>query len=157
MTLYKTLLLIQKKANGGKERSWDTFIAGLIGGYVVFGERSAINEQVCHNLLLSYTAPHLRDIHVTSVDRTLCMLASRRVVHTPRTHSIQHVFHRLIRREARPAKREVLLRLRRRVLGCRYVAVPGTGRDDPAGDVQLHGVLVQGLGTLEQSQDAVVA
>ncbi|KAI0094588.1 peroxisomal membrane protein 4 [Irpex rosettiformis] len=46
VTLYKTLLLIQKKANGGKERSWDTFIAGLIGGYVVFGERSAINEQI---------------------------------------------------------------------------------------------------------------
>ena len=32
--------------NGGKERSFDTFIAGLIGGYVVFGERTAVNEQV---------------------------------------------------------------------------------------------------------------
>ena len=46
VALYKTLLLIQKKANGGKERSFDTFFAGLIGGYVVFGERSAVNEQV---------------------------------------------------------------------------------------------------------------
>ena len=46
VALYKTLLLVQKKASGGKERSLDTFIAGLIGGYVVFGERTAINEQV---------------------------------------------------------------------------------------------------------------
>ena len=46
VSLYKTLLLVQKKINGGKERSMDTFIAGLIGGYVVFGERNAVNEQV---------------------------------------------------------------------------------------------------------------
>lgn len=46
VTLYKTLLLVQKKVNGGKERSSDSFIAGLIGGYVVFGERNAVNEQV---------------------------------------------------------------------------------------------------------------
>ncbi|KAF8640771.1 hypothetical protein AX17_000421 [Amanita inopinata Kibby_2008] len=46
VTLYKTLLLIQKKFNGGKERNADTFIAGLIGGYTVFGERNAVNEQI---------------------------------------------------------------------------------------------------------------
>lgn len=46
VTLYKTLLLVQKKANKGKERSSDSFIAGLIGGYIVFGDRNAINEQV---------------------------------------------------------------------------------------------------------------
>lgn len=46
VSLYKTLLLIQKKVNGGKPRSSDTFIAGLIGGYIVFGDRNAINEQV---------------------------------------------------------------------------------------------------------------
>jgi len=39
-------LLLQKKANGGKERSADTFIAGLIGGYAVFGDRTAVNEQI---------------------------------------------------------------------------------------------------------------
>jgi peroxisomal membrane protein 4 len=44
--IYKTLLLIQRKANGGKERSLDTFVAGLVGGYTVFGDRTAINEQV---------------------------------------------------------------------------------------------------------------
>ncbi|THH32343.1 hypothetical protein EUX98_g1847 [Antrodiella citrinella] len=58
VTLYKTLMLLQKKANGGKERSIDTFAAGLIGGYVVFGERSAINEQivlyVCSRVVASF-------------------------------------------------------------------------------------------------------
>lgn len=46
VSIYKTLLLIQKKLNNGKERNIDTFIAGLIGGYIVFGDRNAVNEQV---------------------------------------------------------------------------------------------------------------
>jgi peroxisomal membrane protein 4 len=40
-------MLIQQKANGGKARSSDTFLAGLLGGYIVFGDRTAVNEQVC--------------------------------------------------------------------------------------------------------------
>jgi len=44
--LYKSLLLLQKKLNGGKPRNMDTFIAGLIGGCFVFGKRTAVNEQV---------------------------------------------------------------------------------------------------------------
>jgi len=46
VSLYKTFLLIQKEANGGKERSADTFFAGLLGGYLVFGDRTAVNEQI---------------------------------------------------------------------------------------------------------------
>jgi peroxisomal membrane protein 4 len=46
VSIYKTMLLIQRKANGGKERNADTFIAGLVGGYLVFGKRSAVNEQI---------------------------------------------------------------------------------------------------------------
>ncbi|KAG8950202.1 hypothetical protein FRC04_007836 [Tulasnella sp. 424] len=46
VTIYKTLLLVQRKASRGKTRKADTFIAGLIGGYIVFGERNAINEQI---------------------------------------------------------------------------------------------------------------
>lgn len=57
VSLYKTLLLLQKKSNSGKERSIDTFIAGLISGYVVFGDRNAINEQV------RFSSPQ---IHLTS-------------------------------------------------------------------------------------------
>lgn len=39
-------MMIQKKTNDGKERRFDPFFAGLVGGYMVFGERNAINEQV---------------------------------------------------------------------------------------------------------------
>ncbi|MBW0471159.1 hypothetical protein O181_010874 [Austropuccinia psidii MF-1] len=46
VTIYKTALLAQRKVGGGKERSSDTFLAGLIGGWIVFGERTAINEQI---------------------------------------------------------------------------------------------------------------
>ncbi|EIN13605.1 peroxisomal membrane protein 4 [Punctularia strigosozonata HHB-11173 SS5] len=58
VALYKALLLLQKKASGGKERDLDTFIAGLLGGYIVFGERTAINEQivlyVCSRVVASF-------------------------------------------------------------------------------------------------------
>ncbi|KAI6045044.1 Tim17/Tim22/Tim23/Pmp24 family-domain-containing protein [Pisolithus marmoratus] len=46
VSLYKTTLLLQRKVNGGKERGCDPFVAGLIGGYIVFGDRSAVNEQI---------------------------------------------------------------------------------------------------------------
>ncbi|KAF9535529.1 Tim17/Tim22/Tim23/Pmp24 family-domain-containing protein [Crepidotus variabilis] len=46
VSIYKSLLLVQKKLNGGKERDTDTFIAGLLGGYFVFGDRNAVNEQI---------------------------------------------------------------------------------------------------------------
>jgi len=58
VSLYKTLLLLQKRLNGGKERKADTFFAGLIGGYIIFGDRTAINEQivlyVCSRVLASF-------------------------------------------------------------------------------------------------------
>ncbi|KZV77555.1 peroxisomal membrane protein 4 [Peniophora sp. CONT] len=66
VTLYKTLLLLQKKVNGGKARSHDTFFAGLLGGYIVFGDRTAINEQivlyVCSRVVASFIprGPSLR-------------------------------------------------------------------------------------------------
>ena len=75
VSLYKTLLLIQKKANGGKERSWDTFIAGLIGGYVVFGERSAINEQVCLNF--PYAPPPRYSLQLRRLCFTCVRVSSR--------------------------------------------------------------------------------
>lgn len=51
--IYKILLLLQKKINGGKEHNIDTFVAGLIGGYIAFGERNAVNEQVDQFLSLN--------------------------------------------------------------------------------------------------------
>ncbi|RUS29507.1 Tim17/Tim22/Tim23/Pmp24 family-domain-containing protein [Jimgerdemannia flammicorona] len=44
--IYKTLMLLQKKANADKEANLHPFIAGVIGGYIVFGENNNINNQV---------------------------------------------------------------------------------------------------------------
>ncbi|KAF9821841.1 hypothetical protein IEO21_00271 [Rhodonia placenta] len=58
VSLYKTLLLVQKKVNGGVQRSADTFVAGLISGFFVFGDRNAVNEQivlyVCSRVVASF-------------------------------------------------------------------------------------------------------
>lgn len=53
VAIYKTALLLQKWMAGGKEKKADTFFAGLIGGWFVFSERNAVNEQVspCHGLV----------------------------------------------------------------------------------------------------------
>ncbi|KAI8370009.1 peroxisomal membrane protein 4-like protein [Blakeslea trispora] len=45
-TIYKTLMIVQKKLNGDKEASVHPFIAGVIGGYYVFGENNSINQQI---------------------------------------------------------------------------------------------------------------
>ncbi|EKD00646.1 peroxisomal protein [Trichosporon asahii var. asahii CBS 8904] len=46
VTIYKIMMLIQKRLNGGKERDLDTLIAGGIGGWWVFSDRTPINEQI---------------------------------------------------------------------------------------------------------------
>ncbi|PWN39960.1 peroxisomal protein [Ceraceosorus guamensis] len=45
-SLYKALTILLRRTNGGKPRSLDSFIGGVVGGYVVFGERNAVNEQI---------------------------------------------------------------------------------------------------------------
>lgn len=42
VTIYKVFLLLQRKMNGGKERDLDSLIAGGLGGWWVFGERTAV-------------------------------------------------------------------------------------------------------------------
>ncbi|MCJ1408871.1 hypothetical protein MMC19_002948 [Ptychographa xylographoides] len=47
--IYKaTMLLLRHAASSGKEGSYDTFLAGLLGGYVVFGRNghSSVNQQI---------------------------------------------------------------------------------------------------------------
>ncbi|CAD6586309.1 MAG: hypothetical protein CYPHOPRED_003469 [Cyphobasidiales sp. Tagirdzhanova-0007] len=47
VTIYKTMLLVQRRlAHADKERSGETFWAGLVGGWFVFGDRNAVNEQI---------------------------------------------------------------------------------------------------------------
>ncbi|GJJ69968.1 peroxisomal membrane protein 4 [Entomortierella parvispora] len=44
-TIYKTLLIVQRRMHG-KERPLDSFLAGLVGGYMVFGENNNVNQQI---------------------------------------------------------------------------------------------------------------
>ncbi|CAM0140563.1 hypothetical protein VKS41_006582 [Umbelopsis sp. WA50703] len=46
VTIYKTLLLVQKKMNGGKQLDVHSFFAGIVGGYYVFGTNNNINQQI---------------------------------------------------------------------------------------------------------------
>jgi hypothetical protein len=50
--LYKTLMLAQKRLlHGGKEAKSDAFFAGLVGGYIVFGKDTNVNQQIVLYLL----------------------------------------------------------------------------------------------------------
>ena len=44
--VYKTLVVLLKKMNGGRNQRFDTFFSGLIAGYFTLGERTTINEHV---------------------------------------------------------------------------------------------------------------
>ncbi len=46
VTIYKTAMYALKRANNGKERNLDSFLSGLLGGYIVFGENNNINQQI---------------------------------------------------------------------------------------------------------------
>ena len=43
VTIYKLLLLAQKRINGGKERDLDSLIAGGLGGWWCFGQRTPVS------------------------------------------------------------------------------------------------------------------
>ncbi|KAI4528432.1 peroxisomal membrane protein 4 [Schizophyllum commune Tattone D] len=45
-TLYKSLLLLLRKARGGKQGNPDSLIAGLIASWAVFKDRTSVNEQI---------------------------------------------------------------------------------------------------------------
>lgn len=77
VTLYKVLLLLQKKLNGGKERDLDTFISGALGGWFVFGERTAVSPHVFHS---TQTQPLTRGPDQRA-DCPLCHVASDPIVH----------------------------------------------------------------------------
>lgn len=158
VALYKTLLLIQKKANGGKERRFDTFFAGLVGGYVVFGERNAINEQVGSPPPPGTEGETGADVYVcvgmTKQGGAVHLLARNRIIHTPRWVETAV---RVGGGETDPSGLAILLRLRRLGLGRGHVAVREQGGDDPAGHVQLDDLPLPGFERLDRSTDAVVA
>ena len=46
VTIYKTTMYLQKQSRGGREEPTDSFLAGLIGGGYIFGNDSAVVQQV---------------------------------------------------------------------------------------------------------------
>lgn len=46
VTIYKTLMYLQKASRDGHEERLDSFFAGLVGGYYIFGNDSAVVQQV---------------------------------------------------------------------------------------------------------------
>jgi len=48
VTLYKTAMYLLRTQRGGKEAQADSFVAGLLGGYIVFGrgDQSSVNQQI---------------------------------------------------------------------------------------------------------------
>jgi hypothetical protein len=60
----------------------DTFIAGLLGGYVVFGERTAVNEQVSVWQEVSTWFDVLTEMSVITADCALRCSSRRRLFHS---------------------------------------------------------------------------
>lgn len=47
VAIYKTLMIVQRDLfTGGKQQPYHSFIAGMIGGWYMFGDRTAVNEQI---------------------------------------------------------------------------------------------------------------
>ncbi|KAI9004630.1 Tim17/Tim22/Tim23/Pmp24 family-domain-containing protein [Gaertneriomyces semiglobifer] len=45
VTIYKTLMAVQRNVKG-KEHNLDSFFAGIVGGYIVFGKNNNVNNQI---------------------------------------------------------------------------------------------------------------
>ena len=54
VTIYKSLLLLLKSVKG-EENSLDSFLAGCIGGYFIFGNDTPVNNQIVLYLLSRIT------------------------------------------------------------------------------------------------------
>jgi peroxisomal membrane protein 4 len=52
VVIYKTLMYAQKMSRGGREEKIDPFVAGLVGGCYIFGNDSAVVQQVPTSLTL---------------------------------------------------------------------------------------------------------
>jgi hypothetical protein len=152
VTIYKTLVLVQKRANGGKERSLDTFLAGVIGGYVVFGERTAINEQVPTWVLLHII---VSPAHYVCVDCFVCLLSCGGLPDSSLNPCACHDQPGV--RQTHSTRGKSVLALRGTLMGCRHVAVPFPWGDSAAGDVLLDELSLPRLRQMEGSPYFAVA
>ncbi|KAJ2760529.1 hypothetical protein H4S06_001677 [Coemansia sp. BCRC 34490] len=47
VTIYKSLMLLQRRISAeGKKSDLHTFVAGFVGGWFVFGEKTSVNQQI---------------------------------------------------------------------------------------------------------------
>jgi len=86
VAIYKTSLMILRDLfHEGKQHSVDPFIAGMLGGWYMFGDRTPVNEQVCvqHLRRLSCTVSH--DALRRSCHAPRCQKTTRRTGCCPST------------------------------------------------------------------------
>lgn len=140
VSIYKTLLLLQKKINGGKERNIDTFVAGLIGGYLVFGERNAVNEQVDH--IFQWTEKNMACWGAFFfLDCALRRVSCNRFLHSSCSLAIQHfsrVCFGILCCKAYSTWLPLLYPVCRSIVGRCDVAIPASRRNHPTRDVLFH-------------------
>ena len=155
VSIYKTLLLLQKKINGGKERNIDTFLAGLIGGYIVFGERNAVNEQVDHffqQTKRKYGLLKKRMSFLFYLDCPLRRIPCYGLLHSSCSLAVQHftgVCFGILCCKAHSSRLPLLYAVCRSIVGRRYVAIPASRRNHPTRDVQFHEIPISRLGCVE--------
>lgn len=136
VSLYKVLLLLQRKVNGGEQRSADTFVAGLLGGYVVFGDRSAVNEQVFESSSVSSSIMLTRWLSL--LDSPLCSISSHCFAHSTCWCSVFESTCRYICGQTNSARSTLFLLLRGSIMGCCDVVVPKPWGGYSTGHVQLY-------------------
>ena len=156
VSIYKTLLLLQKKINGGKERNIDTFVAGLIGGYIVFGERNAVNEQVDH--FFHWTQKNMACWRkkwysfFLNLDCALCRISCYSFLHSSRSLALQYfswICFGILCCEAYSTRLSLLYNVCRSNVGRCDVAIPASRRNHPTRDVQFHEIPISRLGGME--------
>lgn len=150
--------MIQKKANGGKERSADTFFAGLLGGYLVFGDRTAVNEQVRLGRLALPSFIYF-PVFFPCEDRALRCFPCGSLIHSTVQLPILAIYlsDQEPHRQTSPTKRSLFLAIRSFVLGSSDVVVQEQGRNHPARNVQLYDIFVSRLGDLGQLANSALA
>jgi hypothetical protein len=152
VSIYKTLLLLQKKINGGKERNIDTFVAGLIGGYIVFGERNAVNEQVdiLHRIINCGLLKKM--VSLLHLDCALRRVSCYGFLHSTSNLAIQHfsgVCFGILCCKTYSTRLTLLYAVCSSDVGRCDVAIPASRRNHPTRDVQFHEIPISRLGCME--------
>lgn len=80
VTVYKVIMLLQKRLKKNKEHDLDSFIAASVAGYFVFGDRTPVNEQVSHIIMFKHSVLTV----FFCIDHIIRLFTSSRFVHPKR-------------------------------------------------------------------------